>query len=270
MADVETVQMDPDIDYEIGQDNIQRQFGPFGLDIHNPVFLVSGLGIVAFVLGALMFPEGSTALFGAMRDWLTHYFAWFFILSGNIFVVFGILLIITPLGNVRLGGKDATPDYTYYRVVRDAVRRRHGHRADVLRRLRADLAFLVLVRRGRRISGFVGAAGRRRRRRGRARDSAMAATIYHWGLHPWAMYAVVALALAFFSYNRGLPLSIRSVFYPIFGDRVWGWPGNVIDTLAVFATLFGLATSLGFGAEQAMAGLNFLFGIPQTTSTRSS
>ena len=90
----------------------------------------------------------------------------------------------------------------------------------------------------------------------------MAATIFHWGLHPWAIYAVVALALALFSYNKGLPLTIRSAFYPILGDRVWGWWGHIIDTLAVFATLFGLATSLGFGATQANAGLNELFGIP--------
>jgi BCCT family betaine/carnitine transporter len=88
----------------------------------------------------------------------------------------------------------------------------------------------------------------------------MAATIFHWGLHPWAIYAVVALALALFSYNKGLPLTLRSAFYPIFGDRVWGWTGHIIDTLAVFATLFGLATSLGFGAEQAASGLTFLYG----------
>jgi len=88
----------------------------------------------------------------------------------------------------------------------------------------------------------------------------MAATIFHWGLHPWAIYAVVALALALFSYNKGLPLTLRSAFYPIFAERVWGWTGHIIDTLAVFATLFGLATSLGFGAEQTASGLTFLFG----------
>ena len=96
----------------------------------------------------------------------------------------------------------------------------------------------------------------------------MAATIYHWGLHPWAMYAVVALALAFFTYNKGLPLSLRSAFYPIFGDAVWGWVGHVIDTVAVLATLFGLATSLGFGASKANAGLNFLFGISDSDGTK--
>lgn len=93
-----------------------------------------------------------------------------------------------------------------------------------------------------------------------ARDLGMAATIFHWGLHPWAIYAVVALSLAFFTFNNGLPLTLRSAFYPLLGERVWGWPGHVIDTLAVFSTLFGLATSLGFGTEQALAGFNFLFG----------
>jgi BCCT family betaine/carnitine transporter len=92
----------------------------------------------------------------------------------------------------------------------------------------------------------------------------MAATIFHWGLHPWAIYAIVALALALFSFNKGLPLSIRSIFYPLLGERVWGWPGHLIDILAVFATLFGLATSLGLGAEQAAAGLDHLFGIAAT------
>ena len=101
-----------------------------------------------------------------------------------------------------------------------------------------------------------------------ARRLGMAATVYHWGLHPWAMYAVVALALALFSYNKGLPLTMRSVFYPIFGDRIWGWPGHLIDILAVFATIFGLVTSLGFGAEQAAAGLDFLFGIPAGNGTK--
>jgi len=96
----------------------------------------------------------------------------------------------------------------------------------------------------------------------------MAATIFHWALHPWAIYAVVSLSLAFFAYNHGLPLTIRSVFYPILGERIWGWPGHVIDTLAVLATIFGLATSLGLGAEQASAGLNHLFGTPVTMTTK--
>jgi BCCT family betaine/carnitine transporter len=101
-----------------------------------------------------------------------------------------------------------------------------------------------------------------------ARRLGMAATIFHWGLHPWAIYAIVALSLALFTFNKGLPLTVRSILYPIFGERVWGWTGHVVDIIAVFATLFGLATSLGFGAEQANAGLEFLFGIPVTDTSK--
>ncbi|WP_197485807.1 BCCT family transporter, partial [Oleiphilus sp. HI0061] len=93
-----------------------------------------------------------------------------------------------------------------------------------------------------------------------AASMAMGATMYHWGIHPWAIYGVVALSLAFFTYNKGLPLSIRSVFYPLLGERTWGWPGHIIDILAVLATLFGLATSLGLGAQQAASGINHVFG----------
>ena len=85
--------------------------------------------------------------------------------------------------------------------------------------------------------------------------------MFHWGLHPWSIYGVVALSMAFFAYNKGLPLSIRSAFYPILGDRTWGWPGHIIDIFAVLATLFGLATSLGLGAQQAAAGFHHVFGI---------
>ena len=86
----------------------------------------------------------------------------------------------------------------------------------------------------------------------------MAVALFHWGFHPWAIYALVGLSLAFFSFNRGLPLTFRSVFWPVLGERIYGWPGHIIDILTVFATLFGLVTSLGLGALQINAGLNFL------------
>lgn len=91
-------------------------------------------------------------------------------------------------------------------------------------------------------------------------------TVHHWGLGGWAVYAVVGLSLAVFCYNKGLPLTLRSAFYPILGEKVWRWPGHIIDTLAVFATLFGLTTSLGLGAQQIAAGLNDVFGIEPTNT----
>jgi BCCT family betaine/carnitine transporter len=101
-----------------------------------------------------------------------------------------------------------------------------------------------------------------------AYDLALGATMFHWGLHPWAIYGVVALSLAFFTFNKGLPLTIRSTFFPLIGDAAWGWVGHVIDIVAVLATIFGLATSLGFGAQQAASGLAFLFDVPNTINTQ--
>ena len=248
-----------DTDYEIGQDNIQ----PFGLDIHNPVFLISSISIVSFVIITLMFQEASTDFFGWLRPFLTSTFDWFFLSAANIFVLFCIMLLVTPLGKIRLGGDDAKPDYTYMGwfamlfaagmgigLMFFGVSEPMSHFASSMggtsmeNGVRTDWAPLGAA------AGDAVAA----------RNLGMAATIFHWALHPWAIYAVVALALAFFTFNRGLPLTLRSAFYPLFGDRVWGWTGHIIDTLAVFATLFGIATSLGFGTEQALAGLNFLFG----------
>ncbi|WP_370197163.1 BCCT family transporter [Roseibium sp.] len=256
-----------DTEYEIGQDNIETSVGPFSLDIHNPVFLVSGLTIVAFVFLTLAFQTEVGPMFDHLRKWLTSNLDWFFIISGNVFVLVCLALIVTPLGNVRIGGKDAEPDYTYFGwfamlfaagmgiglmffgVLEPVYHMAFSEPIGVPKPFDAD---------GNIIPENVAAA----------KAMGMAATIFHWGLHPWAIYAVVALALAIFSFNKGLPLTMRSVFYPIFGERTWGWPGHVIDILAVFATLFGLATSLGFGAQQANAGLDFVFGIPVSTTAQ--
>ncbi|MEY8830786.1 BCCT family transporter [Sedimentitalea sp. XS_ASV28] len=257
-------------DYEIGQDNVEGSVGPIGFDIHNPVFMVSGVTIVAFVFYALALPEHSAALFGWLRPAVTASFDWFFMAAADIFVLFCLFLIVSPWGRVRLGGADAQPDYSYAGWFAMLFAAGMG----------IGLMFYgVSEPMSHYSTSFAGVASEGGVRTdwaplgGAAGDQAgsirlgMAATIYHWGLHPWAIYAIVALSLALFSYNKGLPLTIRSAFYPIFGERVWGWTGHVIDTLAVFATLFGLATSLGFGATQANAGLNALFGIPVGPTT---
>ncbi|WP_417416680.1 BCCT family transporter [Hoeflea sp.] len=251
-----------DTEYEVGQDNISMSVGPFGLDIHNPVFAISGLTIVAFVFVTLAFQESTGAAFNDLRNWLTGTFDWFFLTAANIFVLLCLFLIVSPYGKVRIGGKDATPDYSYtgWFAMLFAAGMGIGLMFYGVSEPISHFSSSVAENAGTAESWapLGGAAGNT----AEARDLGMAATIFHWGLHPWAIYAIVALALALFAYNKGLPLTMRSVFYPIFGERVWGWTGHVIDILAVFATLFGLATSLGFGAEQANAGLNHLFGLP--------
>jgi len=249
-------------DYQVGQDNIQPQIGPFGLDVHNPVFMISGLVIVAFVFFALALPEQANQIFNWLRPAITSTFDWFFLLAGNIFVLVAVGLMISPLGKVRIGGTKATPEYSYagWFAMLFAAGMGIGLMFFGVAEPISHFSSSVAENAGAADSWapLAGAAGNEEA----ARRLGMAATIFHWGLHPWAVYAIVALSLALFAYNKGLPLSIRSIFYPIFGEKVWGWTGHVIDTVAVFATLFGLATSLGFGAEQANAGLEHIFGIP--------
>ena len=260
-----------DTDYQIGQDNILVNVGPLGLDIHNRVFAISSLLVVAFVILTLMFQTQVEPVFSGMRNWLTSNLDWFFLSAGNFFVVVCLGLAISPLGKVRLGGTEATPDYSYlgwfsmlfaagmgiglmfFGVSEPLSHFGTAFGGTVLENgVRTDWAPL---------GGAVGDAEA-------AARLGMAATIFHWALHPWAIYAILALGLALFSFNKGLPLTIRSVFYPLLGERVWGWPGHIIDILAVLATLFGLATSLGYGAAQASSGLNYLFDVPLGATTQ--
>ncbi|MBV2263410.1 MAG: BCCT family transporter [Thauera sp.] len=260
-----------DTDYKVGQDNIVLNVGPFGLDIHNRVFAVSGLLVVAFVVLTLAFQNQVEPMFSALRNWLTSNLDWFFIAAGNIFVVVMLGLAVSPLGKVRLGGTEATPDYTYLGWFSMLFAAGMGIGL-MFFGVSEPLSHFGSAFGGTAVEGGVrtdwaplGAA---------AGDAAtatrlgMAATIYHWALHPWAIYATIALGLALFSFNKGLPLTIRSVFYPLLGERIWGWPGHIIDILAVLATLFGLATSLGYGASQASSGLNFLFDVPLGNTTQ--
>ncbi|WP_121064963.1 BCCT family transporter [Chachezhania antarctica] len=258
-------------EYEIGQDNIETQIGPFGLDIHNPVFLISGVAIVAFVFYTLALPEQASSVFSSMFSYTTKTFDWFFLGASDLVVLFALALIVLPVGSVRLGGAEATPDYSYigWFAMLFAAGMGIGLMfygvSEPMSHFSTAFGGTAVGENGIRTdwAPLGGAAGDQEA----AIRLGMAATIYHWALHPWAIYAMVALALALFSFNKGLPLTIRSAFYPLLGERVWGWWGHLIDTIAVFATLFGLATSLGFGATQANAGLNELFGIPIGTGT---
>ncbi|ARV72762.1 BCCT family transporter [Vibrio campbellii] len=260
-----------DTDYQIGQDNVALKVGPFGLDIHNRVFAISGMSIILFVVLTLTFRQQVEPFFAGLRGWLVSNLDWFFLSAGNVFVVVCLILIVTPLGRVRIGGTEATPDYTYAGWLAMLFAAGMG----------IGLVFFGVSEPMSHFSAALGGVNVENGVRtdwaplGAAEDDTsaasalgMAATIYHWALHPWSIYALLALGLAIFSFNKGLPLTMRSIFYPLFGERVWGWVGHIIDILAVVATVFGLATSLGYGASQAATGLNFLFGIPMTETTQ--
>lgn len=260
-----------DTDYQIGQDNYQASPLGISIDIHSAVFAVSSLVVLAFVILALALPEQFTALFGGIKNWINTNMTWFFLLSGNIFVLVCLGLIVSPLGRIRIGGANATPDFSRLSWFSMLFAAGMGIGlvfygvSEPLSHYGAALGGTSVGEDGLRTdwAPLDGAAGDPEE----ALRLGMAATIFHWGLHPWAIYAVVALSLAIFSYNKGLPLTVRSIFYPLLGERVWGWPGHLIDIVAVFATLFGLATSLGIGAQQAASGLHQLFGISDGVTT---
>ena len=243
-----------DTDYELGQDNLKK----WGMDVHHPVFWISSGLVLLFVVGVLIAPEAAKGAFDGAKWWSIGAFDWLFMLGGNIFVVFCLALIVLPVGKIRLGGADAKPQFSTVSWFAMLFAAGMG----------IGLMFWSVAEPTAYYTGWyetpLGVAANTPEAAGKA----MSATMFHWGLHPWAIYAVVALSLAFFSYNKGLPLTIRSAFYPLIKHHSWGPFGHLIDTVAVLATLFGLATSLGFGAQQAAAGLSFLFGIEASITTQ--
>ncbi|OBT13154.1 BCCT transporter [Vibrio sp. UCD-FRSSP16_10] len=235
-------------DYQIGQDNVQK----WGFDVHNAVFSASA-GLTILFLLAMVFLDADTAkaALDGLKWQIIGSFDALFIWAGNIFVIFCLALIVSPFGKIRLGGKGAKAEYSMMSWIAMLFAAGMG----------IGLMFWSVAEPVAYYTGWYETPLNVVANTPEAAKLALGATMYHWGLHPWAIYAVVALSLSFFAYNKGLPLSIRSIFYPILGDRTWGWPGHIVDILAVLATLFGLATSLGLGAQQAASGINHVFGI---------
>lgn len=258
---------DMETDYKIGQDNIKGTLGPIGFDIHNRVFAISALASIVFIVLTLAFPERAGSIFQAIVSFSTGTLDWYFIIVVNIFVLFSLALIVLPYGSVRLGGPDARPDYGYLSWF--AMLFTAGIGIGLLFFSVLEPVYHANVSLPLGVLSPFGADGTLNPEAiAEARAMGLAGTFLHWGIHGWAVYVVMALALSLFTYNKGLPFSIRSVFFPVLGDRVWGWWGDVIDILAVFSTLFGLATALGLGAQQANAGMNFVFGLAVSTTTQ--
>ncbi len=223
-----------------------------GLDFHPIVFGLSLVIIISFITFTLLNLQEMSQIFEAIQSMIAHHAGWFYILSVNIFLGFSIYLIFSRYGKIRIGGVNAKPEFTYWGWF--SMLFSAGMGIGLVFYSVAEPIFHY-------ISPPYGV--------GESIESAKTAmqfTFFHWGFHAWGIYAIVALALAFFSYNRGLPLTIRSAFYPLLGEKIYGPIGNVIDITAAVATLFGLTTSLGLGVKQINAGLHHLFGISESTN----
>lgn len=235
---------------EPGIDNKQL----WGMDFHNPVFPISAGLTLLFILYALLDPGSASTQMIAARTWAIEHFDWLFMLAGNAFVVFCVALVLLPVGKVRLGGANARPEYS--RPSWFAMLFAAG--------MGIGLMFWSVAEPVAYYTAWSGTPLNAPARTPEAASAAMGATMFHWGFHPWAIYAVVAVAIGFFTFNMGLPLSLRAAFFPLLGNNVRGWWGHLVDVIAVLATIFGLATSLGLGAIQSASGLHFLTGAENT------
>lgn len=234
-------------DYEIGQDNVVR----WGMDIHNTVFIASvGLSILFIVTLLALSPADAKAAIDSVKGAVLSNFDFLFVWGANFLLLFAVVLAFSPLGKIRLGGDDAKPDYSTTSWISMLFAAGMG----------IGLIFWGVAEPTAFFTDWFGTPLNAEAYTAAGREAALGATVFHWGFHAWAIYGMAALCLAYFFYNKGLPLSMRSVFYPILGERVWGKMGDVIDILTVLVTLFGLATSLGLGGSQAASGISYVFG----------
>lgn len=235
-----------------------RNWRRYGFDLHPHVTFISAAFLIVFILLTLMFQARAEQLFSAVMSGITSNFGWFLVLAANAFIIAAIIFATSRFGSIRIGGPDAKPEFStsaWFAMLLSAG-------------MGIGLMFWSV---GEPMFHYTNPspmfAGVEANTPGAA-QAAMSVTYFHWGLHPWAIYAIVGLGLAFFAYNRGLPLTVRSIFYPLLGEGIYGVWGNVIDIMSVLATLFGLATSLGLGVQQISAGLNYLFGTPINTTVQ--
>ena len=223
-------------------------------DVDPLVFWPSALVIVIFIAITLIVGEPMNKVFSNIQSSISSFGGWFFVLSVNIFLFFVLFIAFSKYGKIRLGGSKSRPEFST--VAWFAMLFSAGMGIGIL--------FWSV---GEPINHFINPPDAESRSIEAARES-MEITFLHWGLHAWGIYALVGMALAFFTFNKKLPLTISSVFYPLLGEKVNGPWGKVINVLAVVATLFGLATSLGLGVQQVSAGLTHLFNLPDNLTTQ--
>jgi choline/glycine/proline betaine transport protein len=221
------------------------------MQVNPPVFFISAVLILAFVLFTAIFPKVAGNVFDMLQAGIVRDFGWFYILSVAIFLMLVIFLMLSRYGDVKLGPDDSEPDYSYLSWFAMLFSAGMG----------IGLLFFGVAEPIQHYAKPPVGAGSTIEA---ARES-MVLTFFHWGLHAWAIYIVIGLSLAYFAFRRGLPLTLRSGLFPLIGKRIHGPMGHAIDIFAVMGTMFGVATSLGFGVLQVNAGFAHLFGLTVST-----
>lgn len=224
-----------------------RNFTKFGLDMNLFVSIVSAILVLGFIIFTILKPNISAAIFSGANDFLNKNFNWLYVITINGAFLFLLFLGFSKFGRIRLGGYTSKPEYgnlPWYAMLFSA-----GIGIGIFFYGVAEpiyhLNLPAPLTSGSTFDNFK-------------------IMYLHWGAHPWAVYGLLAIGLGYFSYNKGLPFAIRSLFYPILKEKIYGILGDIIDTVATLSVLFGLATSLGLGASQINAGLSYVFGVPDS------
>ena len=215
--------------------------------LNKKVFVSASAIIIALLLYTVALPEQAQSLFTLIQSSIVDNGSWFYVLTVAFIFFFVIFLGLSRYGDIRLGPDHATPDYSMLTWLSMLFAAGMGIGLMFFGVAEPLMHYLSPPTADK---GTVEAV-----------QEAMKMTFFHWGLHAWAIYAIVALVLAYFSYRHSLPLTLRSALYPLIGDRIYQWPGHLVDVFAVVSTVFGVATSLGLGASQVNSGFGYLFGI---------
>ena len=235
--------------------------------LHTGMGLAAKGMVVAFVVFTVLNVEFANSIYTAIRGWIEASLSWYYIVVVMGLVLFCLIMMFSRFGSIRLGDDDSRPEFSnfswfamlfsagvgigilffgvaepiFYFDNSGAFGYPNNPHADVAGATSMDLTRAV---------------------------HAMRVTYFHWGFHGWAVYVVVGLCLAYFGFRKKLPFTMRSALYPIIGDRIYGPIGHGVDLLAVFGTIFGVATSLGLGVNQMATGLNVLFGVDPGLTTQ--
>ena len=211
------------------------------------VFVSASAIIIGLLLYAAVLPKEAQQFFSVMQASIVNNGSWFYVLTVAFIFFFVIFLGFSRYGDICLGPDHATPDYSLVTWLSMLFAAGMGIGLMFFGVAEPLMHYLAPPTADK---GSIAAV-----------QEAMKMTFFHWGLHAWAIYAIVALVLAYFSYRHNLPLTLRSALYPLIGDKIYQWPGHMVDIFAVVSTVFGVATSLGLGASQVNAGFNYLFGV---------
>ena len=220
----------------------------FRSSINPPVFFSSVFLISLLVIIGSVWPNEAQILFKSIQSWVEIKAGWLYVLSVAIFLIFVVFVMVSRFGDIKLGPDHSKPDYSYKSWISMLFSAGMG----------IGLMFFGVAE---PVMHYIAPPDATPETIAAAKE-AMRITFFHWGIHAWAIYAVVGLSLAYFSYRHKLPLLPRSALFPLIGDKIYGPIGHIVDTFAVLGTMFGVATSLGFGVLQVNSGLNYLIGLP--------